>query len=146
MTFRRNVLNSIGGFDERFATFAANDVEAVAAALWAGFFGRYDPRPIVFHHHQRQTKAHSRSLWRFYDVGRGAYYAKFIFRNDTRHCYLRHWVAISKTNLSNIADIKQAAVFLRAMLREAFGFFYFCRIAVTKYLSRSHQALGHDPR
>jgi glycosyltransferase involved in cell wall biosynthesis len=146
MAFRKHVLNSIDGFDERFATLATNDVEAVAAALWAGFFGRYDPRPTVFHHHQRRTKAHSHRLFRYYEVGRGAYFAKFIFRNDTRYCYLWHWVAISKASLCNIADIRQAAVFLRARLREAFGFFCFCRIAVTNHFSRSHRALGHDPR
>jgi len=95
MAFRKAILNRIGGFDENLGagtSFACEDIDAVASSLWAGTTGAYDPRPTVYHHHGRKTKSEARDLWKKYDRGRGAYYAKYILRSDSRSEYLRHWM------------------------------------------------------
>ena len=95
MAFRRAILDHIGGFDENLGagtSFACEDIDAVAAALWEGFTGAYDPRPVVYHHQGRKTKREERDLWKTYDKGRGAYYAKYILRSDSRSKYIKRWV------------------------------------------------------
>ena len=99
MAFRKPVLDRIGGFDENFgagAGFACEDIDAAASALWEGLSGAYDPRPTVYHHHGRKTEREARDLLRIYDKGRGAYYAKYILRSDSRSEYLRGWMRTVK--------------------------------------------------
>jgi glycosyltransferase involved in cell wall biosynthesis len=94
MAFRREVLEHIGGFNDLFGPgsfFIAEDCVAAADALWSGFRGAYDPRPTVYHHHGRRTEADLRSVARNYDIGRGAYFARFILRHDSRRLYLKAW-------------------------------------------------------
>jgi GT2 family glycosyltransferase len=97
MAFRRATLDRIGGFDENFVS--GTDIDAAASSLWAGITGAYDPRPIVYHHHGRKTKREARDLWKRYDKGRGAYYAKYILRSDSRSEYLRSWMRSVKGEL-----------------------------------------------
>jgi GT2 family glycosyltransferase len=95
MAFRRIVLERIGGFDERLGAgtlFSGDDINAAAAALWSGVVGVYDPRPLVYHHHGRRTEDEARELMRSYDVGRGAYYAKFILSRSSRAEYVKAWI------------------------------------------------------
>lgn len=96
MAFRKTVLDHIGGFDETLGAgtnFACGeDIDALARALWAGFSGSYDPRPTVYHHHGRKTKRDQNDLQKGYDRGRGAYYAKYILRSDSRSEYLKQWI------------------------------------------------------
>ena len=87
MAFRRAILDQIGGFDENLGagtSFACEDIDAVAALLWKGITGAYDPRPLVYHHHGRKTKREASDLRKTYDKGRGAYYAKYILRSESR--------------------------------------------------------------
>jgi GT2 family glycosyltransferase len=100
MAFRRTALERIGGFDERLGAgtpFPCEDVDAEAAALWAGVPGVYDPRPVVYHHHGR-TEREAQELMRTYDAGRGAYYAKYILRRDSRPEYARVWMRSIKND------------------------------------------------
>jgi GT2 family glycosyltransferase len=96
MAFRKAVLSRIGGFDERLGAGTSigcgEDTDAVASALWAGIAGAYDPGPTVYHHHGRKTKNEERELSKVYYMGRGAYYAKYVIRNDSRSAYLRNWI------------------------------------------------------
>ena len=104
MAFRRTILDHIGGFEENFGagtSFSCEDVDAVAAALWKGFTGAYDPRPVVYHHHGRKTTREERDLWKTYDKGRGAYYAKYILRSDSRSAYITHWLGGVKTGVAS---------------------------------------------
>lgn len=97
LSFRRVVLEAIGGFDRAFGAgtrFPCEDVDAVAAAVWSGFKAGYDPGPIVYHHHGRKPKNVPR-LRRSYDEGRGAYYAKYILRQDSRFSYIQNWIRTS---------------------------------------------------
>jgi GT2 family glycosyltransferase len=95
MAFRKKVICEIGGFDENLGagtSFACEDVDAGAAALWAGVMGAYDPNPTVYHHHGRKTKGELRDLRKAYDKGRGAYFAKYILQSDSGSEYLRQWM------------------------------------------------------
>jgi GT2 family glycosyltransferase len=94
MAFRREVLERIGGFDDALGPgtpFCNDDVDAVARASAAGFAGSYVPEPVVHHHHGRRDPADIAALWRSYDHGRGAYYAKCIFDLPTRWQVARYW-------------------------------------------------------
>jgi GT2 family glycosyltransferase len=96
LTFRREVLGLIGGFNPLLgagtAFEAGEDVEAVATAVWRGVRGVYDPRPRVFHHHQRRTRGDRRAILRRYDVGRGAYYACLLRSKAARSAYVWGWI------------------------------------------------------
>jgi GT2 family glycosyltransferase len=94
MAFRREVLDRIGGFDAALGPgtpFCNDDVDAVARASAAGFTGSYVPEPVVYHHHGRRDSADVAALWRTYDRGRGAYYAKCILDLPMRQEFARHW-------------------------------------------------------
>jgi glycosyltransferase involved in cell wall biosynthesis len=94
MAFRRETLERIGGFDDALGPgtpFCNDDVDAVARASAAGFPGSYMPEPVVHHHHGRRDPADIAALWRIYDHGRGAYYAKCIFDLQTRWRVARFW-------------------------------------------------------
>jgi len=99
MAFKRSTLERIGGFDERLGAgtrFPCEDVDAVAAALWAGIPGVYDPRPVVHHHHGRKTEREVHALMRSYAQGRGAYFAKYIMKKASRAEYLRAWICSAR--------------------------------------------------
>ena len=94
MACRRAVIDDIGVFDGDFGAgtpFPAEDVEFVARASSAGWRGGYFPGPVVYHDHGRRGDAVIRRLFKQYDYGRGAYFAKFILRADTRWTYCRYW-------------------------------------------------------
>ena len=95
MAVRREVVNAIGGFDPRLgvgtACIAGEDIEFVARAVWAGWAGRHDPRPVVAHHHGRKPGADAERQERSYDYGRGAYYAKLLLDPRAREAYARAW-------------------------------------------------------
>jgi glycosyltransferase involved in cell wall biosynthesis len=124
MAFRKTVLEQIGGFDERLGAgtqFPSEDIDAVAAAVWAGIPGVYDPRPLVYHHHGRKTEREAQELMRSYDAGRGAYYAKYIMKNRaSRWEYSRAWIKSAKSDF--IGTIRLGAVpRMRRSLRELSG-------------------------
>ena len=128
-SFRRVALAEAGGFDPEFGAGgrfkSAEDCEAVAAMVWRGWQARFDPAPVVYHHHGRKQQ-HMKALTCTYDAGRGAFYAKFILRRDTRNTYLRGWwnVAIGVKDRREVArlvrELRGAAGYLVAKRR--FGF------------------------
>ncbi len=122
LSFRREALQAIGGFDPELGAgtpFPCEDVDAVAAVLWAGFRGRYDPRPLVLHHHRRRLPDVPR-LRAGYDRGRGAYYAKFLLRPECRRAYAAGWLREIRKHLNGAGlarlfrEIRSAAAYLRA--------------------------------
>jgi glycosyltransferase involved in cell wall biosynthesis len=91
---RKAALEAVGGFDEIFgvgALFLCEDVDILARISEAGWFGAYDPRPIIFHHHRRKTETEAFRLMKQYDRGRGAYYAKCLVNPSQRVLYLKNW-------------------------------------------------------
>ena len=92
--FRRSALEAIGGIDTMLGAgtpFPCEDIDAVAACLWAGIPGRFDPTMVVRHHHGRKA-ADFPTLMGGYDRGRGAYFAKYMLRPDSRAAYLSGWM------------------------------------------------------
>jgi GT2 family glycosyltransferase len=120
LSFRREALEKIGGFDPEFGVgsmFPGGDIDAVAAVLWAGFKARYDPRPIVHHHHRRRLPDVPR-LRAGYDRGRGAYYAKFLLRPECRRAFAAGWLGEVRRNLNGAGlvqlsrELRSAATYL----------------------------------
>jgi glycosyltransferase involved in cell wall biosynthesis len=117
LAFRRSTLEKIGGFDRNLGAgtpFPAEDIDAVAAGIWAGDAGRFDPRPTILHHHRRRLPDVSPQVKRF-DGGRGAYYAKYVLRPDSRSAYLADWRGrrgpfFKLTNPMRMATEMQSAV------------------------------------
>jgi glycosyltransferase involved in cell wall biosynthesis len=95
MAVRSDVVRQIGGFDPLLgagtACMAADDTEFIARAVWTGWTGRYDPRPVVAHHHGRKPGPQADDQKRGYDYGRGAYYTKFLLHARSRRPYLYEW-------------------------------------------------------
>jgi glycosyltransferase involved in cell wall biosynthesis len=121
LSFRCEALQAIGGFDPELGAgtpFPCEDIDAVAAVLWAGFKGRYDPRPLVFHHHRRRHGDVPR-LQAGYDRGRGAYYAKFLLRPECRRAYAAGWLSEVRRRLNGeglarlYRELRSAAAYLR---------------------------------
>lgn len=122
LSFRREALQAIGGFDPGLGAgtpFPCEDIDAVAAVLWTGFKGRYDPQPLVHHHHRRRAPDLPR-LMEGYDRGRGAYYAKFLLRPDSRRTYAFGWLREVRFDLSGAGlvrffrELRSAANYLRS--------------------------------
>jgi GT2 family glycosyltransferase len=133
IAFRRATLDRIGGFDENLGagtSFSCEDIDAVAAALWQGITGAYDPQVLVYHHHGRKTKREERDLRKTYDVGRGAYYTKYILRSDSRSKYIKHWVGDVKRRATS-GCLKIRFWHLRQSLRELCGGFHYIATRVS---------------
>ena len=82
MAFRRAALLVIGGFDPLFgpgALFNAEDADAASRVSALGWKGRYCPEVLVRHHHRRKA-ADFAPLWKFYDIGVGAYHMKVLLK------------------------------------------------------------------
>ncbi|HET6157700.1 MAG TPA: glycosyltransferase [Dongiaceae bacterium] len=121
LSFRREALEAVGGFDPEFGSgslFPGGDIDAVADVLWAGFKARYDPRPLVYHHHRRRLPDVPR-LRAGYDRGRGAYYAKFLLRRECRRAYAAGWLGQVRRSLNAAGlvqlsrELRSAAAYLR---------------------------------
>lgn len=121
LSFRREALQTIGGFDPELGAgtpFPCEDIDAAAAVLWSGFLGRYDPRPLVHHHHRRRAKDVPNAV-AGYDRGRGAYYAKFLLRPECRWAYTVGWTrriirGLSPRGLTKFfRELRSAAAYLR---------------------------------
>ena len=94
MAFRTEVLREIGGFDRAMGAgtvFPSEDIDVIAGSIWAGHPARFDPRPVVRHHHGRRGASAIKAI-EGYDRGRGSYLAKYSLRPDTRLVYLKHWL------------------------------------------------------
>jgi GT2 family glycosyltransferase len=100
MAFRREALQASGGFDPMMGNgtpYTGEDIDALAAVLWSGYEAWFDPRPVIYHHHGRKA-ADLPSLVDGYDRGRGAFYAKYVARRDSRWLFLRKWIMTPKHN------------------------------------------------
>ena len=95
VAYRRAALAEVGGFDPWFgpgALYSGDELELIARISAAGWNGAYDPKPVVYHHHRRKTASDERRLKRWYDRGRGAYYAKCMLNKKMRKVYLKNWL------------------------------------------------------
>ena len=92
ISFRKTALERIGGFDPLMGVgslFPCEDIDAAARACFQGFEGLYSPKPVVQHHHRRQTPQEVNALECLYSLGRGSYYGKCLTTPGMRKLYLR---------------------------------------------------------
>jgi GT2 family glycosyltransferase len=95
IAYRRDALVEVGGFDPWFgagALYSGDETELMARISAAGWNGAYNPKPVVYHHHGRKTADDEWRLMRWYDRGRGAYYAKCILNRGMRNVYVKNWL------------------------------------------------------
>jgi GT2 family glycosyltransferase len=95
IAYRRAAVSAVGGFDPWFgagALFSGDELDLIARISTEGWNGAYDPRPVVYHHHGRRTAKELWHLWRRYERGRGAYYAKGMLNRRMRSVYLKNWL------------------------------------------------------
>jgi glycosyltransferase involved in cell wall biosynthesis len=95
IAYRRTALLAVDGFDPWFgagALYSGDETELMARISAAGWNGAYDPRPVVYHHHGRKTASEEWHLNRWYDRGRGAYYAKCMLNRGMRNVYVKNWL------------------------------------------------------
>jgi glycosyltransferase involved in cell wall biosynthesis len=95
IAYRKAALKEVGGFDLWFgggAPYSGEEAELMARISAAGWYGAYDPKPIVYHHHGRKTANDEWRLMRWYDRGRGAYYAKCMLNPEMRNVYVKNWL------------------------------------------------------
>lgn len=95
MGIRREALMSVQGWDELFGAgtdFPCEDLDVAARILAQGWQGKYDPRPMVSHDHERNSRAEAEILMNYYDAGRGAFYGKCLFDKRLRSIYLWNWL------------------------------------------------------
>jgi hypothetical protein len=105
MAIAREVAEAVGGFDPLLgagtACFAGEDTDYIARAVWAGWSGCYDPRPLVEHHHGRKPGPDEEKHRQGYDYGRGAYYIKRVLDPRSRRLYLSRWYWSGRDHLRN---------------------------------------------
>ena len=93
--FRRQVLQAIGGFDERLGAgtkyHSAEDTDAMARVSALGWWGLYDPTPTVSHHHRRRDASEIQRMRKVHGIGTGAYFVKCLANPDLRGKYLLRW-------------------------------------------------------
>lgn len=129
MAVRRSLIETIGGFDPMLGAgtaFACEDVEFVTRASTAGFEGGYFPGPVVYHHHGRKPGEAFQSRNRTYDYARGAYYAKFILKSQTRILAAKHWWWRTTWQCRGV------------FLRELLGAGHYCLVRLTDWGALSH--------
>jgi len=122
MIFRRAALVDIGGFDNCFgpgARFYGEDSDACTRASFAGWWGAYTPGPTVLHAHGRKA-ADVVILRRSYDIGDGAYAAKFILRRQTRWLFARRWGAYFATNFRRAGGRRECLSQIEGAIRYCF--------------------------
>jgi glycosyltransferase involved in cell wall biosynthesis len=94
MTFRRALLDRIGGFDEDFGRGgvinSGNDTDLIYRAYLAGATIAYVPDMAVYHFHGRRTAAQGWSIFRTYMIANGALAMRYGFK-DPRLCMPLLW-------------------------------------------------------
>ncbi|HEY8907956.1 MAG TPA: glycosyltransferase family 2 protein [Rhodoferax sp.] len=97
-SFRREVLDRIGGFDKHLGSgtpcMAADDTDLLQRASVAGFAGLYSPGPVVHHHHRRQTAQDEQRILRAYAISRGAYFFKGLCSTSARRLF--YWPVLRR--------------------------------------------------
>ena len=88
--------DAIGVFDPLLGAggplLSGEDIDFLARLAAAGFTGRYDPAPVVYHHHMRRRGPELTAQKRGHDLGRGAVYFKALLRPTTRRTYAAYWL------------------------------------------------------
>lgn len=98
--YRRAYLLTVGGFDERYATFDACDLHTRLLERYPGQSFTYDPRALVLHRHRSGWRAYWRQQF-FYGVG----YAQFMLAHRADVAWTR------RQQLRAASDVAAKALF-----------------------------------
>lgn len=71
VVYRRDIFESLGGFDESFPLAAAEDLDLSYRIVAAGHRQGYAPAAKIYHYHRNTYRGYLRQQWRY---GRGAFY------------------------------------------------------------------------
>ena len=123
MAFRRQALVDIDGFDDTLGAgtpFAFEDVDAELRALAAGWQGKYDPRPTVYHHHGRKVGSDVDKLNQVYHSARGAFHAKCLLFMPQRRFCLALWLRSMKKQplIQTYREVKSALRYSFYLLKQ----------------------------
>lgn len=138
MSFRRGILDKIGGFDERFGTgswlMACEDTDFYFRAFRAGFEVRYSPHILVYHNHGRKTEEQIRQLVRGYFISNGAFFAKHILRGDRDMLRMAYWDVLVSLRALRAPDRTpdQVRWHRRKLAHYAQGFVRFLAVALRR--------------
>ncbi len=95
LALRRRVLDVVGVFDPALGpgtpVIAAEDLDLIYRMFHAGCKMVYAPDVLLYHDHGRRTEADRAKLTRGYFIGRGAFYLKFVLRNDREVMRMAYW-------------------------------------------------------
>ena len=87
MSLRRELLKTVGFFDEQFGPGtllpAAEDTDFIVRAYLASVVVEYVPDMTVYHHHGRKSETEGKRLMRGYMVGTGGLCTKYLFKNPS---------------------------------------------------------------
>jgi GT2 family glycosyltransferase len=120
LAFRRDVLASIGGFDEIFAYgngLVGDDCDAVARVTAEGWHGLFEPEIVVRHHHGSRTPDQVKRVEDGYAAGRGAFYAKCLFDRRLRILYLKGWMRMTFEQIAHRHTLRPTLRELRGAAR-----------------------------
>ena len=140
MSARMRVLQALDGFDEDLGAgtaFPCEDVEFLSRASAHGFTGAYDPRPVVYHHHRRRTRAQVSALKRSYDIGRGAYLMKCLLDSRRRKLALKNWYWANRKRLRRLTVEPREA---KAALLEIWGALHYLLVVAAARASTGRRA------
>jgi glycosyltransferase involved in cell wall biosynthesis len=149
MAFKRDVIESIGGFDPDFGAgtplLGSEDSDFVYRALKAGFKATYSPDVLVLHDHGRRSGLDRRKIEGAYVISRGAFYLKHMLKGDPQITRLAYWEStkFAKQVLfkSNAGESRWDAARLLGYLLK--GFFLYLLVCIRRIggASTSNQKL-----
>ena len=87
MAMRKTLVDQVGFFDERFGAGGqfkgGEEIDYLYRAYLQDIPIEYAPDMVIYHFHGRKSPESIRELVNGYDIGDGALYAKFLFRDIT---------------------------------------------------------------
>lgn len=125
MAARKKAFDEVGDYDADMAPGSKSgaiteDIDVIYRIVRRGYHALYSPAMLVRHNHGRRTDEEVKGLLFRYCAGRGAFYAKHMFRDlQVAHCAL--WDIIKPVKLIlRGEEVEREKNFLRAM---SSGFF-----------------------
>ncbi|MGH7117814.1 MAG: glycosyltransferase family 2 protein, partial [Acetobacteraceae bacterium] len=138
MMFKREVLKAIGGFDPDFGPgtpFVCDDIDAVARASLAGYWGLYTPDVAVSHHHGRKADE-ARALRRTYAIAVGAYRMKLLLTSGAGFAF---W----KSSYRTVARFLEGRVGPGSLVLQVQGAARYAALRLRRRIVRAVHTVSH---
>lgn len=138
LSFHRDVIARIGGFDVRFGagtSLPASDTDFAYRAWRAGCEVRYSPNVVAYHNHGRITDEQIFTTLRSYWIANGAFFMKHVLRGDGTMLRRAYWDTLD--SLRYLRDPAMPSWNRRRLWYYALGAFRYLRVARRPELSPS---------